>query len=843
MKKLLLLFCPALLFSQPNYLAFAKLESGQLGIMEVNDETPNINHIFYDNGAPPLGNFVEIDGIIYDTTGNWGKNTLYSYHLSSEGFQIIENFEAFESYFTPMVSNGSTIYGIRNHFFTGKALVAYDTNSNTDVEVFNFPSTVGSLHGLILVGNTLYGASPVGSSTTNSMMFSYNLDTSEYNEIHTFTSAGTVTDLILHSNGNIYGSTIWGGTNGLGYIFEYNIATESLNVLNNFTANLAAYNLVEGDNGFLYSFNKTTTLSGTGRISRFDLNTNSISNLHSFTTGVIPPNSIGQYYPLLYRDGILYGINSSDSGSSQVAESATLFTYNINSQIFDSNTIEISPNGSMWKYFSPLYKTSGGIILFTTSAGLTGKLMKIENGSHIPTEVEGTKFGTSGLSPKKMIRTSDNLIYGICGSGGSYGYWDSLFTYDLETQEYNVKAHFQTELGRTPLDVVQASNGKIFISTQYTNNFLSGTGTVYMYDPVSESTTLVKNFGGSFAADAVDELRLFEKNNIIYGVKGFNGNGQLYSGTIFSIDANTLEYTVLYESTEMANNPYTFFSSEGILYGVAKYDGVNNEGYLYAFNTTTGEFSIIHDLDYFGSAYFTEAPNGDIYGTLQYTDGIDGAGSLFKITALDESFSTLLGFPVEIDDKFLVTPTLIKMSGDFLYSIVMDYTPPPFDGFIPILFSFDLNNSAIHYFNNTQFSDGLYLMNDGSIFGTNPSSGSYLGKLYSLEPGDYEVATLFNSSSGFSEWFNIMDLNEPNLGINEFNDPAVIKIFPNPTKDLITITSSLSITNIDLFNLQGQKMDIMLEEDKISLQDLSNGIYLLKIRTDEKIFVKRIIKK
>lgn len=193
----------------------------------------------------------------------------------------------------------------------------------------------------------------------------------------------------------------------------------------------------------------------------------------------------------------------------------------------------------------------------------------------------------------------------------------------------------------------------------------------------------------------------------------------------------------------MANNPYIFFSSEGILYGVGKYGGVNNEGYLYAFNTTTGEFSIIHDLDYYGSAYFTEAPNGDIYGTLQYTDGIDGAGSLFKITALDESFSTLLGFPVEIDDKFLVTPTLIKMSGDFLYLIIMDYTPPPFEGLIPLLFSFDLNSSVTSYFSNTQLSNGLYLMNDDSIFGTNLSAGSYLDKLYSVVSGDDGVTTLF----------------------------------------------------------------------------------------------------
>jgi hypothetical protein len=843
MKKLLLIFCPVFLFSQSNYLSFAKLENGRYGIVQVTDETPNINHIFYDNGSPPLGNFVEVNSSIYDTTGNWGTPTLYNYHLTSEEFQVVEYFGGFESGFSTEFSIGSTLYGIRNHFFSGKALVAYNTNTNTDVEVFNFPSTVGSLHGLILVGNTLYGASSVGSSTTNSMMFSYNLETGEYEDVYTFNGVGTITDIIQHSNGNIYGATKWGGTNGLGYIFEYNTATESLTVLTNFTTNLASYNLVEGDNGFLYSFNKTTTSSGTGRISRFDLSTNSISNLHSFTTGVIPPNSIGQYYPLVYRDGILYGINSSNSGSSQVPETATLFTYNINSQIFDSNTIEISPNGSMWKYFSPLYKTSDSSILFTTSAGLTGKLMKIEYGSHIPTEVEGTEFGTSGLSPKKMIRTSDNLIYGICGCGGSYGYYDRLFSYNAETFDYNIKTYFQKEIGRCPTDIVQASNGKIFISTQYTNNFMSGTGTVYMYDPVSESTVLVKNFGGSFAADAVDELRLFEKNNIIYGVKGFNGNGQLYSGTIFSIDANTLEYTVLYESTEMANNPYTFLSSEGVLYGVAKYGGVNNEGYLYSFNTVNNELNVISDLDYFGSAYFTEAPHGDIYGTLQYTDGIDGAGSLFKINALDGSFSTLLGFPVEIDDKFLVTPTLIKMSGDFLYLIIMDYTPPPSASLTPILFSFDLNNSSTHYFNNTQLSNGLYLMNDDSIFGTNLSAGSYLDKLYSLEAGDDEVTTLFNSNSGISEWFNILDLNEPNLSINEFNDTTAIKIFPNPTEDLITITSSLTITNIDLFNLQGQKMDITLEEDKISLQDLSNGIYLLEIKTENNVFVKRIIKK
>ncbi len=845
MKTLFLVLFPTFLFSQSNYLSFAKLEEEDgypsSGIVQVTDETLNINYIFYDNGAPPLGNFVEVDGLIYDTTGNWGKPRLYKHHMESGEFQIVESFNGFGSSFKPMISNGNIIYGIRNHFFSGTVLVKYNTNDNTDAEIFNFnPNTVSNIKELILVNNIIYGVA-INSVSNNNILFYYNLDSNEYNEINTFSgSEGTVLDILLHSNGNIYGTTKWGGTNGLGYLFEYSLTTGSFNVLNNFTDNLASYNLVEGDNGYMYSFNKTTTLSGTGRISRFDLSTNSISNLYSFETGVLPPNSIGQYYPLQYRDGILYGINCSYSGNNQIPETAMLFKYNIEDELFSSTTIEMLPEGVMWRYFSPLYKTSDGTILFTTSAGLTGKLMKIENDSNIPIEVEGTKFGTSGAGPQKMIQTSDNLIYGIFRGGGSYGYYDRLFTYNIETHEYDVKVYFQREIGRSLIDIVQASNGKIFISTQYSNSFLSGMGTVYMYDPTTETIVLVKDFGSSFVADAVDELRLFERNNTIYGIKGFGGNGQLYSGTIFSIDANTLEYTVLYESTEMANDPYSFFSSEGILYGLAKYGGSNSEGYLYSYNTLTNEFSTISDLDYFGPAYFTEAPNGDIYGTLRYAHGIGGTGSLFKINTIDQSFSTLLGFPIEIDDRILMLPSLIKKSGYFLYTIATiyhEYWGPV----TPVLLSFNINNSTTHYINNTQHSNGLYLMNDGSLFGTIPLDGPYPGKLYSLVPGDNEVMTLFASNSVY-DWFNIMDLNEPNLGVSEFNDLSAIKISPNPTDDFITIAGSSTITDIDLFNLQGQKMDIMLEENKIDLQHLSNGIYLLKIKTNKGVFTKKIIK-
>ncbi|MBS4041905.1 MAG: fibronectin type III domain-containing protein [Flavobacteriales bacterium] len=72
------------------------------------------------------------------------------------------------------------------------------------------------------------------------------------------------------------------------------------------------------------------------------------------------------------------------------------------------------------------------------------------------------------------------------------------------------------------------------------------------------------------------------------------------------------------------------------------------------------------------------------------------------------------------------------------------------------------------------------------------------------------------------------------LGINN-NNLSLVKIYPNPTSDYLTIQHSVSIQKIELYNLLGQlvkEVKVSSNIEQISLNQLSKGTYLLKVFDD-----------
>lgn len=88
---------------------------------------------------------------------------------------------------------------------------------------------------------------------------------------------------------------------------------------------------------------------------------------------------------------------------------------------------------------------------------------------------------------------------------------------------------------------------------------------------------------------------------------------------------------------------------------------------------------------------------------------------------------------------------------------------------------------------------------------------------------------------------DIIDGNCSTLGINDFILHE-IKLFPNPTQNNITIKGLDNIISTSLYNIQGQKIDIELNENKINLQHVSSGIYFLNIKTTDGLITRKIIK-
>jgi hypothetical protein len=87
----------------------------------------------------------------------------------------------------------------------------------------------------------------------------------------------------------------------------------------------------------------------------------------------------------------------------------------------------------------------------------------------------------------------------------------------------------------------------------------------------------------------------------------------------------------------------------------------------------------------------------------------------------------------------------------------------------------------------------------------------------------------------FSSWAGPRLFTTATLGSAEFtlND---LKIYPNPTKDIISLDSEENINEIKVFNLSGQEL-MVLESQKshfdIDLSDLASGLYFIKISTDK----------
>ncbi|QHI38073.1 hypothetical protein IMCC3317_34570 [Kordia antarctica] len=81
------------------------------------------------------------------------------------------------------------------------------------------------------------------------------------------------------------------------------------------------------------------------------------------------------------------------------------------------------------------------------------------------------------------------------------------------------------------------------------------------------------------------------------------------------------------------------------------------------------------------------------------------------------------------------------------------------------------------------------------------------------------------------------------LSVNDVRFKTSIKIFPNPTQDLLTIDSEYQISDVNVFNLQGQKVSSSYHNQSLSIGHLPQGMYLLQLTDSEhRISTYKIVK-
>lgn len=112
--------------------------------------------------------------------------------------------------------------------------------------------------------------------------------------------------------------------------------------------------------------------------------------------------------------------------------------------------------------------------------------------------------------------------------------------------------------------------------------------------------------------------------------------------------------------------------------------------------------------------------------------------------------------------------------------------------------------------------------------------------------GEPVVNTAFTDSSVITQGFQQSNISV--IPVNVMENPFGLKVFPNPTKDLITIRLKVKTDNMNygLYDVDGKLIiqnKIFDQTSQIDMSPYASGIYLLKIKNNKQINSFKIIKK
>lgn len=86
---------------------------------------------------------------------------------------------------------------------------------------------------------------------------------------------------------------------------------------------------------------------------------------------------------------------------------------------------------------------------------------------------------------------------------------------------------------------------------------------------------------------------------------------------------------------------------------------------------------------------------------------------------------------------------------------------------------------------------------------------------------------------------------EPGIGVNDISEIDGLKAYPNPVQDVLNMSAQNEISNVQIFNMLGQKVltqEVNALTAKINTANLANGTYIVQITIGDVVGSMKIIK-
>lgn len=120
------------------------------------------------------------------------------------------------------------------------------------------------------------------------------------------------------------------------------------------------------------------------------------------------------------------------------------------------------------------------------------------------------------------------------------------------------------------------------------------------------------------------------------------------------------------------------------------------------------------------------------------------------------------------------------------------------------------------------------------------SSPSFANIYREIPAGTKYIAIKYTSNYQYYLFVDNFTLDEA-TGIEEITADNV-NVYPNPTKDIVNVNAPAQINNIEVYNIAGQKLSVYNVNNmtaQIDVTELANGIYFLKINTENGMVTKK----
>src|ERR1017187_8571428 len=456
-----------------------------------------------------------------------GLNLIPAGRVTEQTFTTLHSFTGGSDGMAPspgLILSGNTLYGAAEQGGSSDygTVFAVQTNGTGFTILHSFTGSDGSgpAAGLILSGNTLYGTAGWGGSSGNGTVFAVQTNGTGFTTVYSFTGGSDgslpVAGLILSGN-TLYGTAYQGGSGGAGTVFAVHTDGTGFTILHSFTAVSGSGANSDGANPWAGLILYGNTLDGTayqggsggaGTVFAVHTDGTGFTILHSFTA-----------------------VSGSGANSDGANPWAGLILY--------GNTLD----GTAYQGGS-----GGAGTVFAVHTDGTGFTIL-----HSFTAVSGSGANSDGANPWAGLILSGNTLYGTAEAGGSSGD-GTVFAVQTNGTGFTTLHSFTAAPGPdyTNSDGANPDAGLILSGTTLYGTALQGgsggNGTVFA---VNTNGTGFMNLHSFTAAPGPDYTNsdganpyagLILSGTTLYGTAGWGGSSG--DGTVFSLSLGSVSAPV-----------------------------------------------------------------------------------------------------------------------------------------------------------------------------------------------------------------------------------------------------------------------------------------------------------